>query len=303
MGGSVNFEQLEQLARAEQWSPEARARAFELLCQPPALGPWLLYLDRILLAFGSLCLAAGLGTLISANWALLGSSAKSAALALLILAGYVWAAWPTRGTPSLPPHPLSRRWLATICNILVGPWLSVTFTSGVAPESLFGWWAGLTLGPTVWLRFEPAWAAWWTCCNAGLYGIWDNWSALGAFNLLGWMMALAWRQKQPAAIGIGKPEVPLLFALLQLTGSVWASLVEQQVDLNLLLYLLLLGLAGTHSYQTKQRALLAAFGLSLMLLITTWFAILGGFKLEALLLTAFLVVLQVSLLVAGLKRL
>lgn len=64
------------LADRLQWPAAARERATELTLQPPELSEWRIFLDRLLLAGGSLGLLFGTVFFVAANWSMLGVWSK-----------------------------------------------------------------------------------------------------------------------------------------------------------------------------------------------------------------------------------
>ena len=293
--GDATVEEVAGLADRLQWPTPVRRRAYALATTPTSRAEWASFLDRTLLAGGSLSLLAGCLFFVAANWGLLGAYGKFWLLDLLIGASALYA-WRT-GLDHL-----GARWALTVSCGLVGAILALygqVYQSGADPYTLFLGWALLILPWTVLLRFDPAWALWCAVANTSLYLASENMNTVGLVNLVVWALAQYFRPH------LGWPQVPLAITWACLTASAFLNLLGEGVGSGLLAWAVWLSVAGTYGYHKRLRGTLAALGFSAVILVTTAMGLgmLDWQDLSWLFVLGIAVIVQVTGLVWAIRRL
>ena len=255
---SAAIEEVAGLADRENWSPDARVRAYALATQPADAAEWSRFLDRNLLAGGALAVFSGAGFFVGANWSLLGAYGKFLLLDGLLL-GLALSAW------RLGLDQLRARWALTVACGLVGAVLALykqTYPGDDDGQMLTWLWAALTLPWTLLLRFDPAWALWVAILNGALVATFDDPSSIGLINLALWGLAAARRPH------FGWTQVPLTAAWCALTGSALVQVFDKQDPSVFGAWALWVGVTVAYAYGKRHKGTLAAVGFSVILLVS-----------------------------------
>lgn len=257
---SAAVEEVAGLADRENWSPEARTRAYALATSPADADEWSRFLDRNLLAGGALAFISGAGYFVGANWSLLGAYGKFLLLDGLLL-GLALSAW------RVGLEQLRARWALTVACGLVGAILALykqTY-SGEDDSQLLTWlWAALTLPWTLLLRFDPAWALWVAVLNGALMATCEDPNLIGLVNLAFWGLAAARRPD------FGWTQVPLTVAWFSLTGSALFQVFEKQDPYAFGSWAVWVAVTVLYAYRQRHKGTLAAVGFSVILLVTAF---------------------------------
>lgn len=254
------------LAEHGRWSDAARLRALELTLVPPTQEDWRHFLDRVLLAMGSLGLMLGVIFFIAANWSGLGSWSKFMLVDLGIVGG------------ALAAHRLgldrdAGRWALTVSAGLVGAFLALmgqVYQSGADPYTLFAGWAALITPWAVAGAFGPLWAMWLIVVNvaANLY-VQGSTAAcwLGLLNGVAWLLAEALKPR------FGWTAFPAVLAICWTTFAAWSELVDfRGTGFAVPVWLLFTAAGVAVSLRMRSRAKLTAFGLGIVVILTTLLA-------------------------------
>ena len=292
---SAAIEEVASLADRENWSPDARIRAYALATRPSDGEEWLRFLDANLLAGGALAFVAGAACLVSAHWGVLGAYGKFLMLDVLLV-GLALSAW------RMGLEQLRARWALTVACGLVGALLMLykqTYPGDDDGHLLLWVWAGLTLPWTLMLRFEPAWALWVGVANLGILSTWNEPNLTGMVNLAWWGLAATYRPK------LGWTQVPLTVAWFCLTGSALVSVFDRQDPVDFAAWALWLVATTAYAYRKRHKGTLAAVGFSAILLVTAGMlrATSHWDDMNWLLILGVAVTLQVAALIYALRRL
>lgn len=255
---SAAIEEVASFADRENWSADARVRAYALATRPADSAEWARFLDQNLLAGGSLAFVSGAMFLVGANWSLLGAYGKFLLLDLLLI-GLALGAW------RLGLEQLKARWALTVACGLVGALLMLYKQTypGEDESYLLSWlWAGLTLPWTLLLRFEPAWALWLGVANLAFASTWEDANLTGMVNLLWWGLAVAYRPR------FGWTQVPLTVCWFTLTGSALLSLFGKDDPAAFAAWGVWVTATAFYGYHKRHKGTLAAVGFSAILLVT-----------------------------------
>ena len=293
--GSASIEEVASFADSQNWSQDARIRAYALATRPVEVSEWKQFLHRNLLAGGSLALLSGASCFVAANWSLLGAYAKFILLDVLLLL-LALSAWRTG------LQDLKARWALTVSCGLVGAVLALysqTYPSDAESYLLPLTWAGLILPWTLLLRFEPAWLLWVGVANTALSLATEEATITGFVNLLFWGLAVRFSPR------LGWPQMPLTVCWFALTGAGLWAVLDSEEGASLLAWLVWFVLTATYAYRRRHKGTLAAVGFSAIILITG--ALLRSFAqwndTSWLFILGVAVTVQVSLLIAFLRRL
>jgi len=254
----MSIEEVANLADRLDWSADARIRAYALATRPVEAPDWTQFLDRNLLAGGSLALLSGASCFVGANWSLLGAYAKFILLDVLLLF-LAFSAW------RLGLKDLKARWALTVACGLVGAVLALysqTYPSDAESYLLSLAWAGLILPWTLLLRFEPAWLLWVGVANTALSLCWREATITGLVNLVFWGLAVRFAPR------LGWPHVPLTVCWFSLTGAGLVAIVDSEDGTTFLAWLVWFVLTTLYAYQRRHKGTLAAVGFSAIILIT-----------------------------------
>ncbi len=255
---SAAIEEVATLADRENWSGDARVRAYALATRPADESEWRRFLDQNLLAGGALAFVSGAGCLVGAHWGLLGAYAKFLLLEALLI-GLALSAL------RVGLEQLRARWALTVACGLVGALLMLYKQTypGQDDGHLLAWlWAGLTLPWTLLLSFEPAWALWVGVANLALASTWRDASLIGTVNLIGWILAATYRPR------LGWTQVPLTVAWFSLTGAALYNVFEHQDPVVIGAWFLWMAVTTAVAYRKRHKGTLAAVGFSAILLVT-----------------------------------
>jgi uncharacterized membrane protein len=251
------------LADRLQWSEAARRRAMELTLVPPAPADWRLFLDRVLLAMGSLGLLFGVLFFVAANWTGLSSWSKFLLLDAGILGGAL-AAY------RLGLEREVGRWSLTVAAGLVGAFLALmgqVYQSGADPYTLFAGWAALITPWAVTAAFGPLWAMWLIVVNVSATLFWQGSTAacwLGLLNAVAWLLAEALKPR------LGWTAFPAVLAICWTTFAAWSELVDfRSTGFATPLWFFFTAAGVTVSLRMRSRAKLTAFGLGVVVILTT----------------------------------
>lgn len=256
----MTIEEVANLADRLNWSQDARIRAYALATEPVQAPEWTRFLDRNLLAGGSLALLSGASCFVGANWSLLGAYAKFILLDVLLLL-LALTAW------RLGLQDLKARWALTVSCGLVGAVLALysqTYPSDAESYLLPLAWAGLILPWTVLLRFEPAWLLWVGVANTALSLCWEEATITGLVNLAFWGLAVRFAPR------LGWPQVPLTVCWFALTGAGLVAIVDDRDAGTFLAWLLWFVVTVWYASHRRHKGTLAAVGFSAVILITGW---------------------------------
>lgn len=292
---SASIEEVANYADRENWSADTRVRAYALATRPVQADEWRAFLDKNLLAGGSLACLSGLTVLVAAHWDLLGAYGKFILCDVLVL-GLALAAW-RQGLERA-----QSRWALTVAAGLVGAILglySQTYPSDRPAYLFFVIWGALILPWTLMLRFAPAWALWLLIANGAMSAAEIEPSLSGMVNLGWWMLSV----RQPG--GWGWPQLPLTFSWLFLTGVAMGSVFSKDDPIAFGCWLLWLLTTAAYGYRSRLKGTLAAVGFSMILIITS-----GLFRVTEswhdmswLLILGLAVTFQVAVLISLLRRL
>lgn len=292
---SAAIEEVASFADREEWSHDARVRAYALATRPADAGEWSKFLDQNLLAGGAIALLSGASFLVAANWSLLGAYGKFLLLTGLLL-GLALSAWRTG------LEQLKARWALTVACGLLGALLALykqTYPGEDDGHLLFWVWAGLTLPWTLLLRFEPAWALWLGVANLAVAATWEDASVTGMVNLAWWGLAAAYRPR------FGWTQIPLTVCWCSLTGAALVHVIDQHEPVALLAWIVWVVVTALYAYRKRYKGTLAAVGFSVILLVTA--GLLrgsgGGDNMNWLLILGVAVSVQVAALIYLLRRL
>ncbi len=286
-----------QVAGQEGWSEAARDYALECALQPPDAAEWGEFLEKTLLVLGVLALLSGVFFLAAAHWHQWDRWGQMMLVALLGLASGVF----------------SRRkgW-----NTQVGGW-SLVLASGCLGATLaLGWQAAQMQGEEAWVmtlwallltplarsaRFNPQWVLWLVVVNLATLAHLDD--QREGLAVLGGVNGLCWALSQRFQPNLGWPIVPAWGALLGVTIAAWTDLVDDDSLYGIVSWLLVVSCALAFAIPRRLRGVLAGVGFSTIFLFTTLLArqFLGGTS--SFLFLGILVLIQVGLLLEGLRRL
>ncbi|MFN8612521.1 MAG: DUF2157 domain-containing protein [Vulcanimicrobiota bacterium] len=291
----ASIEEVANYADRENWSSDTRIRAYALATRPTEADEWRAFLDRNLLAGGSLAFLCGATLFVGAHWEVLGAYGKFILCDLLML-GLALSAW--RGGLDRP----QARWALTVAAGLVGAILALyaqTYPSDRPAYLYFLTWGGLILPWTLLLRFDPAWALWLLVANGAISASYYDPNASGLANLGWWLLAVRYTGQW------GWPQLPLTLSWLFLTGAGVTSVFSRDDALALGCWLLWLLVTGAYAYRRRLKGSLAAVGFSLILVITAGLlrATADWHDMSWLLILGLAVTAQVSLLIWALRRL
>ncbi len=282
-------------ADRENWSVDARVRAYALATRPADAAEWARFLDQNLLAGSALAFVSGASFLVAANWSLLGAYGKFLLLGGLLL-GLALSAW------RLGLQQLRARWALTVSCGLVGALLALykqTYPGQDDGHLLLWVWAGLTLPWTLLLRFEPAWALWVGIANLALAATCEDAQLIGMLNLAWWGLAAAYRPR------FGWTQIPLTVCWFTLTGAALFSVIDMHEPLAFVAWAVWVAVTGLYAYRNRHKGTLAAVGFSIILLVTA--ALLRGTAewddMNWLFILGVAVTVQVSALIYFLRRL
>lgn len=150
-------------------------------------------------------------------------------------------------------------------------------------------------------RFAPLWVLWLLVVNMATLGHLGNYRA--SLAVLGLMNGLCWALSQRFQPNLGWPVVPAWCALLGATIAAWTDLVDDDALYGIASWLLVVGCALAFAAPRRSRGILAGAGFSTIFLVTTLLArhLIGGTS--SFLYLGVLVLIQVGLLLEGLRRL
>ncbi|MBX3166993.1 MAG: DUF2157 domain-containing protein [Candidatus Eremiobacteraeota bacterium] len=285
---NATIEEVANFADRQNWSHDARVRAYALATRPADAGEWSRFLDQNLLAGGALAFVSGASFLVAANWSWLGAYGKFLLLELLLV-GLALSAWRTG------LQQLKARWALTVACGLVGALLALykqTYPGEDDGHLLFWIWAGLTLPWTLLLRFEPAWALWLGVANLALAATWEDAQLTGMLNLAWWGLAAAYQPR------FGWTQIPLTVCWFSLTGAALFNVFDKHEPAAFVAWIAWVAATTFYAYRRRHKGTLAALGFSVILLVTA--ALLRGTAEWADMNWLFILGVAVSVQVAGL---
>lgn len=286
-----------EVACREGWSEPARRRALEWALQPPDSDEWHDFLEKSLLILGVLALLSGVLFLAAAQWKhwdRWGQMALVGSLGLASGAFSVRKGWQTR----------VGGWALVLASGCLGATLALVWQAAEMPGQeawMLTLWALILTPLARAARFAPLWVLWLVVTNGAALAHLDNERASLAF--LGVLNGLCWALSQRFQPNLGWPVVPAWGALLGVTLAAWTDLVDDDSLYGIASWLVVVGCALSFAIPRRSRGVLAGAGFSAIFLITTLLArnLLG--ETSSFLVLGILVLIQVGLLLEGLRRL
>lgn len=286
-----------QVAEREGWSAPARRQALQWSLHPPDPAEWRAFLEQALLVLGVLALLSGIFSLAAAHWT---QWDRWGRVTLVGLIGIASAAFSRRQGW----HTQVGGWALVLAGGCLGGTLMLSTQAAEIPGQeawILTLWALLLTPLARAARFAPLWVLWLGVVNLATLAQMDSERAGMAF--LGILNAACWALSQRFQPALGWPIVPAWAALITVTLAAWTDLVGNDSFYGIGGYGLVIAGALLRALPPRSRGVLAGVGFSAIFLITTALArnFLGGA--ESFLVLGMLVLLQVGLLLEGLRRL